>query len=446
MRVFVVGGGGREHALVWKLARSPFVERLWCAPGNAGIAGELLASNGRPVDLLDIEATALLALADAAEHLGADLTVVGPDDPLGAGIVDVFRARGLRVFGPDRSAARLESSKSFAQQFMRRHNIPVPKSETFSDPKAAYIFADSLAGRCAVKADGLALGKGVVVCREMAAATRAIDDMLVDRAHGVAGSRIVIQELLEGVEISLHAIWDGTTAHLFPISQDHKTAWDGDQGPNTGGMGAFTPAPFVDASQLRALNATVFDPFVSGCRAEGLEFRGIFYPGVMLGQSGPKVFEINTRWGDPEAQVYLPKLNTDLVELLDASVSGALAVTPPVWDDRYVVCVVLASGGYPAPYRTGYPIYGLDQAARLANVKVFHAGTRLYNGQTVTAGGRVLGVTAWAADLASAQSAAYQAAALIGYTGKHHRTDIADKGVTAPAPGVPARSVPRSAT
>jgi phosphoribosylamine---glycine ligase len=322
VRVMLVGGGGREHALAWKLAQSVHVERMWAAPGNPGMAAEKLAASGRSVELLDIPATNLLALADAAEALSVDLTVVGPDDPLGAGIVDVFAARGLRAWGPGRAAARVESSKAFAQAFMERHGLPVPRARAFTSPDGACRFVRELGGRCAVKADGLALGKGVVVCRDEQSARDAIEAMLVRGAHGRAGSRVVVQELLEGMEVSLHAICDGTDAVLFPLAQDHKAAMDGDQGPNTGGMGVITPAPFAGPDGMAALDQDIVKLFVQACQAEHLEFRGVFYPGVMLTPHGPKVFEVNARFGDPEAQAYLPKLDVDLVELIEASLTG----------------------------------------------------------------------------------------------------------------------------
>jgi phosphoribosylamine---glycine ligase len=402
---------------------------MWAAPGNPGIAAETLAASGRPVELLGIPATDLLALADAAEELSADLTVVGPDDPLGAGIVDVFAARGLRAWGPGRAAARVESSKAFAQGFMERNGLPVPRARAFVSPDDAYGFVRHLGGRCAVKADGPALGKGVVVCRDERAARDAIDAMLVKRAHGPAGSRVVVQELLEGTEVSVHAICDGTDAVLFPLAQDHKAAMDGDQGPNTGGMGVITPAPYLDAGGTAALDDSIVKAFVAACQAEGLEFRGVFYPGVMLTPDGPRVFEINARFGDPEAQAYLPKLETDLVELIDASLAGTLSGLRVAWNDFHVVCVVLASAGYPSSYETGHEIYGLDEVTGLPRTKVFHAATRTDGATLQTAGGRVLGVTAWDRDLCTARDNAYYAAELVSFANKYKRTDIGAKAL-----------------
>ena len=299
---------------------------------------------------------------------------------------------------------------------------------SFSEAAPARKFVGSLGGRCAVKADGLALGKGVLICANAAEADRAIEQMLVAKAFGTAGSRIVIQEFLEGVEISLHALCDGRTARLFPTAQDHKRALDGDLGLNTGGMGTYSPAPFLNAAQLREVGARILDPWLKGCAAEGLDFRGILYPGVMLTADGPRVLEFNARFGDPEAQVYLTRLQSDLVELLEASVDGTLARLEPIWSPMVSVCVVMASGGYPGSYPKGKPISGLAEAGAMEQTKVFHAGTANAGGQIVTSGGRVLGVTAWADSLEAAQAAAYRAVEKIRFEGAHYRRDIGAKG------------------
>lgn len=429
MKLLVIGSGGREHALVWKLAQSPRVTRMWCAPGNAGIAGQVLAANSSPVSTVPLGAEDLTGLLAFAREQAVDLTVVGPDNPLALGIVNQFQAAGLRIWGPNRQAARFESSKVFAQEFMQRHGIPTARAGTFTDPAAARVFAASLGGRCAVKADGLALGKGVLICTEPAEAEAAIDQVLVRKAFGAAGEKLVIQELLEGVEISLHALCDGKTARLFPTSQDHKRALDGDRGPNTGGMGTYSPAPFLNAEGLEQARAQIIEPWLRGCAAEGIDFHGILYPGLMLTKTGPKVLEFNARFGDPETQVYLPRLENDLCELLEASVSGHLSRIELKWSDQPSVCVVLASAGYPGSYAKGKPISGIDEAERLPNVKVFHAGTAAVNGQLVTNGGRVLGVTAWGSDLHAARDRAYEAAARIRFEGAQYRTDIAAKAL-----------------
>ncbi len=429
MKLLVIGSGGREHALVWKLAQSPHAARMWCAPGNAGIAAEHFGKGHAPVECVPIGADNLSGLLAFAQEQRPDLTVVGPDNPLALGIVDRFQENGLRIWGPNQRAARFEASKAFAQEFMEKHGIPTARSGTFHDPAAARQFAASLDGRCAVKADGLALGKGVLLTGSVPEADRAIDEIMVSRAFGTAGARVVIQELLEGMEISLHAICDGTTAKLFPTSQDHKRALDGDQGLNTGGMGAYSPAPFLSDAELASAGRAILDPWLAGCADEGIDFRGILYPGVMLTKAGPKVLEFNARFGDPETQVYLTRLENDLVELLDASAGGTLANIELKWTPLASVCVVMASGGYPGSYAKGKIITGLDDAARLANTKVFHAGTTQAGDEIVTNGGRVLGVTAWADGLAAARQAAYAAVDKIRFDGAHWRRDIAAKAL-----------------
>jgi phosphoribosylamine--glycine ligase len=429
MKILVIGSGGREHALVWKLAQSPHVTRMWCAPGNAGVLGERLAANAAPVECLPLGADQLPELLAFALEQKADLTVVGPDNPLALGVVDLFQQNGLRAWGPNRKAAQFESSKVFSQRFMDQYRIPTARSGAFSDPKAAREFAAGLGGRCAVKADGLALGKGVLICGSVAEADRAIDEILVQKAFGNAGSTIVIQEFLQGMEISLHALCDGCTARLFPTSQDHKRALDGDLGLNTGGMGTYSPTPFLREGELVDVGKLILGPWLRGCAAEGIDFRGILYPGLMLTPTGPKVLEFNARFGDPETQVYLTRLENDLVELLDASLDGTLARIEMKWSPQVAVCVVMASAGYPGNYPKGKSIRGLDDAARLPDTKVFHAGTALKDGQIVTNGGRVLGVTAWAKDLAAARDKAYAAVDRIQFEGAHFRRDIGAKAL-----------------
>ena len=425
MKLLVVGSGGREHALAWKLAQSPHVTRMWCAPGNAGVAQERLARYQSPVECVNIGAEDLPTLLAFGRENKPDLTVVGPDNPLALGIVDLFQENGLRIWGPNRKAAQFEASKAFAQIFMDRHGIPTPRAWVTNHPNSAKDIAASLAWHCAVKADGLALGKGVLICRTKAEATAAIKDILVKKTFGAAGSRIVIQELLEGVEVSLHALSDGKTAKLFPSAQDHKRALDGDQGLNTGGMGTCSPAPSLSDAELTKVGEQILGPWLRGCAVEGIDFHGILYPGVMLTKDGPKVLEFNARFGDPEAQVYLTRLENDLVELLDASANGTLDKQELRWSALASVCVVIASGGYPGSYARGKSISGLDQVAGLPNTKVFHAGTAKSGDQIVTNGGRVLGVTAWAEDLPAARHAAYAAVEKIHFDGAHFRRDIA---------------------
>jgi phosphoribosylamine---glycine ligase len=429
MRILVVGSGGREHALVWKLAQSPHVTQLTCAPGNAGIAEERLARSGARAECVKIGPEDLPALAALALEKRIDLTVVGPDNPLALGIVDLFRGRGLRIWGPSASAARFESSKVFAQRFMQKYGIPTAAAQAFEDATAAKRFAATL-GRCVVKADGLALGKGVLICATPAEAERAVDRMMVEREFGAAGARIVVQEFLEGIEMSLHALCDGRTPKVFPGSQDHKRALDGDRGPNTGGMGAYCPTPFLTEAQLAETAARILEPFLRGCEAEGIDYRGMLYPGIMLTASGPRVLEFNARFGDPEAQAYLVRLTSDLVELLDASVNGTLGPLPLDWSPLASVCVVMASGGYPGEYARGQVISGIQAAEASSRVKVFHAGTAWADGKVVTNGGRVLGVTALGEDLRAARSAAYAAIERIHFDGAHYRHDIGDRALS----------------
>ncbi len=428
MKVLVLGSGGREHALVWKLAQSPSVSRLWCAPGNAGTAMEHAAS-GAPVVNVPVASDDIPALLEFARREKPDLTVVGPDNPLALGVVDRFMEAGMVVWGPNQRAAQFESSKAFSQDFMERHGIPTARGGTFSDAAGAIAFCRELGGRCAVKADGLALGKGVLLCHDVSAAEAAVQEILVQRTFGGAGSRIVVQELLVGMEISLHALCDGKEALLFPTAQDHKRALDGDHGLNTGGMGTYCPTPFLSEAGLHDVGRAILDPWIAGCAKEGIDFRGILYPGVMLTASGPRVLEFNARFGDPEAQVYLARLEDDLAGLLLASAQGRLAGRKLRWKPGPAVCVVMASAGYPGSSPKGLPIDGLDAAARMPGVKVFHGGTALRDGQVVTNGGRVLGVTATGTDMADARAKAYEAVRVIRFEGAQWRTDIGSKAL-----------------
>lgn len=425
MRILVIGSGGREHALVWKLAQSPRVTQLWCAPGNGGIAAE------PHVQCTDIAAENLPALRAFAAENRIDLTVVGPDNPLALGIVDLFEKDGLRIWGPNRKAAQFESSKAFAQAFMDKHGIPTARSQTFSDAAAAKGFASSLGGRCAVKADGLALGKGVLLCASTGKAGAAINEMLVRQKFGEAGRRIVIQELLQGIEISLHALCDGQTARVFPTAQDHKRAGDQDTGPNTGGMGAYSPTPFLTSAELENVSAAIIEPWLKGCRDEGIDFRGILYPGVMLTNEGPRVLEFNARFGDPETQVYLARLENDLVDVFEACVEGALNKVQLRWRPEAALCVVMASSGYPGDYAKGKIIRGLAEAGLMPGTKVFHAGTVARGNEIVTNGGRVLGVTSLGRTLAEARDRAYLAVDKIRFDGAQFRRDIGAKALSA---------------
>jgi phosphoribosylamine--glycine ligase len=429
MNILLIGGGGREHALAWKLAQSPRVERLWVAPGNGGIAGEVTAG-GVPVECVPVGAEDLETLLDFAVAHQPELTVVGPDNPLAAGIVDLFEENNLRIWGPNAAAAQFESSKVFAQDFMARHSIPTARAGTFNFPTAAKAFAGELDGRCVVKADGLALGKGVLICETLEEAEAAIDSVMVDQQFGEAGDQVVIQEFLEGTEISLHVMCDGRTTILFPTSQDHKRALDGDKGLNTGGMGTFSPAPFLSDEDLAQAARAIIDPWLLGCQVEEIDFRGMLYPGLMLTDEGPKVLEFNARWGDPETQVYLMRLETDLVDLFEASIDRRLAEMDVHWSDQAAVCVVMASGGYPESYAKGKPITGIADADAMEGVKVFHAGTKYEGKNLVTSGGRVLGVTALGDTLAAARDLAYAAVDKIKFEGARVRGDIAAKALT----------------
>jgi phosphoribosylamine--glycine ligase len=417
MKLLVIGSGGREHALVWKLSQSPRVTSILCAPGNAGTSQ--LAVNHA------VAATDLDGLVSLAKNEKADLTIVGPDDPLAAGIVDRFRSAGLRVFGPTASAARLEASKSFAKDFMIRHGIPTAGSATFTDPQAALAHCAASPYPLVVKADGLALGKGVVIAKSREEAEKAVREAMIERVFGSAGDTLVIEEFLTGPECSIHALVDGSSYTLFPDAKDHKRALDGDQGLNTGGMGTISPSREVDAVMQARIRTDILDPFLRGLKADGLEFSGMLFPGLMMTPDGPKVLEFNCRFGDPETQSLMRRLKGDLLDLIEATIDGKLSAAAPEWDERAAVCIVLASGGYPGPIEKGQEISGLTEAsASDPDVVVFHAGTALKDGKVVTAGGRVLGVTALGATLEEARAKAYAAADLIRFEGKQLRRDI----------------------
>jgi phosphoribosylamine---glycine ligase len=418
MKVLVIGSGGREHALVWKLRQSSRVSAVYCAPGNGGIA-ELATC-------VPIKITEHDALVAFAKSEGIGLTVVGPDDALAAGMVDRFEAEGLRIFGVNQSSARLESSKVFAKEFMLRHNIPAAASGQFSDAAAARAFAAKMEVPIVVKASGLALGKGVIIAKTHAEAETAIREIMEERKFGDAGAEVVIEEFLTGQECSIHALVDGESYLLFPSAQDHKRALDGDRGLNTGGMGTFSPADKVLPPELeQRVRTEVLDRFVAGLKADGLDFRGMLFPGLMVTADGPKVLEFNCRFGDPETQVLLTRLETDLLDLLEATIDRRLASTSPLWKSEAAVCVILASGGYPEGYASGREISGIAAA----KATVFHAGTKRDGDRLLTSGGRVLGVTALAPTLAEARDRAYEAVSAITFEGAQYRKDIAAKGL-----------------
>ena len=423
MNVLVVGSGGREHTFVWKLAQSPRVDRIFAVPGNAGMADVAECHDVSTAQGFD-------ALADFAEANDVGHTVVGPEAPLVAGIVDVFEERGLRVFGPNAASARLEGSKEFAKRIMEAAGAPTGAYRAFTDAEAARAYVDEAGAPIVVKADGLAAGKGVVVCQTLAEAHAAIDDMLVGGAFGDAGSTVVIEECLVGEEASFTVFCDGVTALPLAGSQDHKPIFDGDEGPNTGGMGAYSPAPVIDDALHALIMTDIVAPVLAAMEAEGHVYRGILYVGLMVTADGPKVIEFNCRLGDPETQVILPRLESDLADLIDAAVDGRLADVELSWTDDSCVCVVMASGGYPDPdYTTGHAISGLADAALADRATVFHAGTSLRDGHVASAGGRVLGVTALGSDISVAVERAYRACDLIEFHGAHYRRDIGHRAL-----------------
>ena len=423
MKILVIGNGGREHALAWKLRQSPHADRIFCAPGNAGTSQ--IAEN------VPVPASDLHGLVGFAKQNRVDLTVVGPDDPLAAGIIDLFAAEKLRAFGPDKSAARIESSKIFAKEVMRAHKIPTAEARTFSNSNEALRYCEQVKFPVVIKADGLALGKGVIIARDSATAKATIDEMMNQHRFGDAGRRIVIEEFLQGTECSMHALVDRKHYVLLESARDHKRAWDGDQGPNTGGMGAFSPANNWNSKLQSLFDSEIMEPLLHGLLQEDVSFRGLLYPGLIITRDGPRVLEFNCRFGDPETQALLPRMKSDLLPLLEATIDGTLERCAIEWDARTAVTVVLASAGYPGKYETGKSISGLDEAAKLDDVQIFHAGTKRDGSEVKTAGGRVLAVTALGLTLEAARARAYQAVSRIDFENRHYRRDIALNAVAA---------------
>jgi phosphoribosylamine--glycine ligase len=417
MKVLVVGGGGREHALVSRLAESPMVEDLLAAPGNAGIAS---VARCVPVDATDIA-----GIVELVGREGVDLTVVGPEAPLVAGLADELTARKHTVFGPSRDAARIEGSKAWAKELMVRHGIPTARASAFTALEPAIAFVDELGGRAVVKADGLAAGKGVTVAGDRAEAVAALEDALVRGAFGDAGAMVVVEEVMEGPEVSAFALCDAETLVPFGLSQDFKRVGDGDTGPNTGGMGAYSPVPSVGIDIERRIWEEAVIPTFEALHQEGTGYRGLLYAGLMLTAEGPKVVEFNCRFGDPETEAVIPRLRTDLAEVLLSCATDRLVDTKVDWTDEAVVTVVVTSGGYPGPYTTGFEIHGLTEAAAVEGVSVFHAGTAERDGTVVTAGGRVLAVSALGRTLRDARARAYEACGRIAFEGMQLRRDIA---------------------
>lgn len=420
MRILVIGGGGREHAIVWALKKSDKVKELFCAPGNAGIA--------QLAECVPIAVSQFDELTRFAREASIDLVFVGPDDPLADGIVDAFEAAGIPAFGPNKAAAEIEGSKIFMKNLLKKYNIPTAKYETFTDYESALSYLRSQEVPIVIKADGLAAGKGVTVAYTREEAEKALREAMVDKVFGEAGNQVVIEEFLEGQEMSILAFVDGETVRPMVPAQDHKPIYDGDKGPNTGGMGTYTPLPHIDPSIVEDAIANIIVPTAKAMVIEGRPFRGVLFAGLMITKDGPKTIEFNARMGDPETQVVLPRLKTDLVDIVLAAMNGRLADLAIEWSDEAAVCVIAASEGYPGSYPKGRVISGLAEA-EAQGALVFHAGTALKDGEFVTSGGRVLGIVGLGRDIAEARDRAYEAARVISFDGMQHRTDIAAKAL-----------------
>ena len=421
MKILVIGSGGREHALVWKLAQSPRVEKVYCAPGNGGIAEE--------AECVAADVKSLDSLVALASRIQPDLTVVGPELPLMLGVVDEFTRRGWRTFGPTQAASQLETSKSFAKEFLQRHRIPTAHYAICNSSEEVRDALPHFHTPIVVKADGLAAGKGVVIAMGKDEAARIANEMLSGRMLGVAGARVVLEEFLQGDELSFLVVSDGERVAPLVAAQDHKRVGDGDTGPNTGGMGAYTTRTIIDDKMRDWLVTHIARPVVAGMKAEGAEYKGVLYCGLMMTARGPMVLEFNCRFGDPETQPILMRLESDLVEAMEASIDGRTSDGDFKWSNDAAVCVVMASGGYPGAYEAGKQITGLEESSKIEGVKVFHAGTSKRDGNLYTAGGRVLGVTARAAELQTAVDRAYQACGKVGFQGAHYRKDIAARAL-----------------
>jgi len=421
MKVLVMGGGGREHALVWKIAQSPKVSKIYCAPGNAGISDQAM--------LVPIKANDTSGLIRFALKEKIDLTVVGPEEALTKGIVDLFESKGLSIFGPSQKAAEIEGSKAFAKEMMKKCHIPTASYEIFEDPKEATKYIRKQGAPIVVKADGLAAGKGVIICKTVEEAIQSIDRMMVEKIFGDAGNKVVIEECLMGEEASYIAFTDGKVMLPLASSQDHKAVFDGDTGPNTGGMGAYSPAPVVTGQVHKRIMEEILKPLIQGMVEEGRAYRGALYAGVMICDEVPKVLEFNARLGDPETQPVLMRMKGDIVPVLEACIKGNLSQCEIEWDNRASVCVVMASRGYPGDYEKAKAIKGLKEVSQMEDVFVFHAGTAFQDSQIVTNGGRVLGVTGLGKDIPSAIERTYQAVKKISWNGVHYRTDIGQKAL-----------------
>lgn len=422
LNILIIGSGGREHAIAWKIAQSKRVAQIFVAPGNAGTS--LVAKN------VDIEATDFAKLIEFAKGNNIDLTIVGPDDPLALGVVDGFKKEKLRIFGPSKKAARIESSKAFSKNLMKKKKIPTAKFEIFNDYKKALQYLDEQNLPIVIKASGLALGKGVSICRTLSDAKKALSSIMIDKAFGDSGNEVVIEEFLgNDQEISIHCITDGREALIFPTSQDHKPIYDGDKGPNTGGMGTYAPIPWAGQDYLDWASKKVIKPILKGLEEEGSRFVGCLYPGLKLTGDGPKVLEFNARFGDPETQSYMRLLDSDLIDIIEASLDGKLGGIRPEWNKGFAVCVIIASKGYPVSRGEAASIFGIEEAGKIPNVVVFHSGTKQVDNEILATGGRVLGVTATGGTLQEAVSSAYKAVGCIKFEGMQYRTDIAAKAL-----------------
>jgi len=421
MKVLIIGSGGREHVLAWKVKQSPLVKEIYCAPGNGGIA--------EMAECVDIPADDIVGLLRFAKEKKIDLTIVGPEAPLVAGIVDAFKKEKLKVFGPSKDAAQLEGSKVFAKEFMYEWNIPTANFQRFDNIDEAREYLQKVAFPVVVKADGLAAGKGVIICQDFIEADKAVDEIMAQKVFKEAGAQIVIEECLEGEEVSILAISDGEDYCILESSQDHKRIFDDDVGPNTGGMGAYSPAPILTEKLYKAIENRIIEPTIRGMQKNGTPFKGVLYAGLMITSDGPMVLEYNVRFGDPEAQAVLPRLKSDLVELMLASCDGTISDMELEWDKRCCVCVVISSGGYPGEYEKGKEISGLKEAAELPDTIVFHAGTKKDGERIVTSGGRVLGVTSLGNTIAEAIDSAYNAVEQIHWEGVYYRKDIGRKAL-----------------
>lgn len=416
MKVLIVGGGGREHAIAWKCSKSPKVDKLYAAPGNAGIA-----EVAECVDISVMDAEALVKFAKEKE---IDLAIIGPDDPLVAGVSDYFITAGIRTFGPEKKAAIIEGSKAFSKELMKKYNIPSATFETFTDPEKALAYLETVKTPIVLKADGLALGKGVLICNTLEEAKEGVKTLMLDKQFGSAGDTIVIEEFLTGREVSVLCFCDGTTIKPMTSAQDHKRAKDGDQGLNTGGMGTFSPSPFYTDEVDAFCKKYIYQPTMDAMKQEGRDFKGILFCGLMLTEDGPKVLEYNARFGDPEAQVVIPRMKNDMIDVMEACIDGKLDEVELEFEDNAAVCVVLASDGYPVSYEKGFVIHGLEQFKDKEDYYVFHAGTKMTDAGVVTNGGRVLGVTAKGVDLFQARANAYKATEWINFDNKYLRHDI----------------------